>query len=110
MEECVFCKIANKEEPLEKIIFEDKDFLVFPSKYPASETHLLIIPKKHIQSMAHVNEGDGEILGRMLLLSRKIAEQEKIIDYKLVFNVGKYLHVPHLHLHIVAGNLENDRV
>ena len=60
--------------------------------------------------MADVTETDADILGRLLVLSRKIAEQEQIKDYKLVFNVGKYLHVPHLHLHLVAGSLENDRV
>ncbi|MEK7651907.1 MAG: HIT domain-containing protein [Patescibacteria group bacterium] len=110
MEECVFCKIVNKEEPTERIIFEDQDFLVFPSKFPSAETHLLLIPKKHILSMAHVSQEDADTLGRLLVLSREIAELESIKDYKLVFNIGKYLHVSHLHLHLVAGNLENDRV
>ncbi len=110
MSECVFCKIINKEESTERIVFEDQDFLVFPSKFRSAETHLLLIPKKHILSMADVTETDADILGRLLVLSKKIAEKEHIKDYKLVFNVGKYLHVPHLHLHLVAGSLENDRV
>lgn len=107
MEDCIFCKIVNKEEPA-KIIYEDEEFMVFPSKFPAAETHILVIPKKHIHSITQATDADAPMIGRMMILAQKIAKDQGIEHFKLAFNAGKYVSVPHLHVHLVAGDLEPD--
>lgn len=102
MDNCVFCKIINKEISVEPI-YEDQDFLVIPDKFPKAPVHILVIPKKHIQSIAHMQEEDSVLIGRLIFLAKNIAEQRSIEDYKLIFNVGKYVEVPHIHLHLIAG-------
>lgn len=108
MEECVFCDIVNKkvEAPIQ---YEDEKFVVIPSKYPAADTHLLVIMKKHISTIAHAEEDDQEDLGAMLLLAAKVAREQNLPDYKLVINSGKYPQIHHLHIHVLAGdNLEDN--
>lgn len=107
MSECLFCKIINKEEPAE-IIFENENYIVFPSKYPAAEKHFLILPKKHIQSIKHAEEENEQLIGGLMLLGAEIARQQGLEDYKLLFNAGKYAQIPHLHLHLIAGDLEDN--
>ena len=106
-QDCIFCKIVNKEieSPIQ---FEDEDLIIIPSKFPAAETHFLVIPKKHIQSVAHVATEDQEVLGKIMLTASTFAEKQGIKDYKLIFNVGKYAQIPHLHLHLIAGNLQDN--
>ena len=71
--ECVFCKIVKKELPSD-ILYEDERFLVFKDINPKAPIHVLIIPKKHIPSLAEVEEADKEIIGEMFLLAKKIAK------------------------------------
>ena len=107
MEGCIFCDIANHkiEAPIK---YEDDLFVIIPSKYPAAETHYLVIPKEHIQSIVHIDEKHDALLGKMMVLASKFAKDQGIKDYKLIFNAGKYAQVPHLHLHILAGDLEDN--
>jgi len=104
--ECVFCKIVKKELPSD-ILYEDERFLVFKDINPKAPIHVLIIPKKHIPSLAEVEEADKEIIGEMFLLAKKIAKEQGIADrgYRLIFNVGKEAGqtIPHLHLHLMGG-------
>jgi histidine triad (HIT) family protein len=109
MEDCIFCKIASKEEQA-PIIYEDETFVIIPSKYPAADTHLLFIPKRHVQSIAHVNPEDTDMIGKIMMLASQTAERQEIKDYKLVFNAGKYAQIPHLHLHLISGNLGDDHL
>ena len=104
MENCLFCNIVNKviEAP---VIYEDDTFIVIPDKFPKAEIHILIFPKKHIASIGHVGQPERDILGDMLLLAKKVAEDKALTDYKLIFNVGKYAEVPHLHLHLISGGI-----
>ena len=104
MENCLFCEIANKviETP---IIYEDDDFVVIPDKFPKAEIHILILPKKHIASISHAEPSERDTLGNMLLLAKKVAEDKGIIDYKLIFNAGRYAEIPHLHLHLISGGI-----
>ena len=103
MPDCIFCKIINKEIPTDRAsIFEDADFLVIFDKFPKAETHILLMPKKHIHSIGETSEADQEILGRLLVLAAKIAREKGIVDFKLVFNNGKYAEILHLHVHLVA--------
>ena len=65
-----------------------------------------MIPKKPIPSISKTAKADKEILGGLLLLANTFAKKHKIKDYKLVFNCGKHFHIPHLHLHFLAGNMD----
>ena len=100
----LFQKIIDKKEPA-KILYEDGSYMIIDNKYPKAPIHWLIIPKKHIASISSAREADKEILGGLLLLAKKFDRKKKIKDYKLVFNCGKHQHIPHLHLHFLAGKL-----
>ncbi|GAC1413520.1 MAG: histidine triad nucleotide-binding protein [Candidatus Doudnabacteria bacterium] len=105
MEGCLFCEIINSPDRL--VVFENDQAVVLPSKYPAAETHLLIIPKKHIKSVIEMAGSDALLVGELIALASKTAKEKEITDYKLIFNAGKYAQIPHLHLHLLAGNLED---
>ena len=103
---CLFCQIVNKEMPAD-IIYEDEKFVVFKDIKPKAPVHLLILPKKHIPSVQHLEIEDKELIGELFLLAKKIAQEKGIAEkgYKLVFNVGKGggQIIEHLHLHLIAG-------
>ncbi len=103
----IFQKIIDKEEPAE-FIYEDNDLIVIKSKFPAASTHWLIIPKKLIVSITEANNEDAEIIGKLNLTAAKLAIEKSISDFKLIFNAGNFLRVPHLHLHLLAGPEVND--
>jgi len=104
--DCLFCKIINREIPSE-IVYEDEKFFVFKDINPIAPVHILIIPKKHIHSINHLEVEDKELIGELFLTAKKIAKDLKIIEsgYRLVFNVGKEAGqtVDHLHLHLIGG-------
>ena len=101
----LFQKIIDREEPA-KILYEDKNYIIINNKYPKTPIHYLIIPKKPIHSIPKTTKADEKILGGLLLLANTFAKKQKIKDYKLVFNCGRHLHVPHLHIHFLAGNID----
>jgi len=103
---CVFCKIANKEIPTE-FLYEDDLVAAFRDANPIAPVHALVIPKKHIKSIADISEKDEALMGRMILAAKKIAEDLKISEkgYKLLFRVGRHggQEVGHIHLHLIGG-------
>ncbi len=101
--DCIFCKIAQKQTPT-KIVYEDEEFVVFHDIRPKAPLHLLLVPKKHILSLQEAQEGDAELLGKLLLRAQKVARQEQVKGYKLAMNVGKEggQEVDHIHLHLLA--------
>lgn len=103
---CIFCKIANKEIPTEAI-FEDEKIIAFKDLHPIAPVHVLIIPKKHIESVNDLVAEDQEVMGRMILAAKKIAQDLSISEkgYKLLIRVGAWggQEVPHLHLHLIGG-------
>ena len=103
MEDCLFCKIVRKEIPA-NIALEDEKFLVFHDIQPKAPLHLLIIPKKHIQSIDHVEVQDKELMGELILTSQKVARQHNLKGYRLQINVGREggQVVDHIHLHLLA--------
>jgi len=107
MEECIFCKIIKKEAPAD-IVYEDKDLVVFKDIHPKAPIHLLIVPKKHIESVKELSEDDKELVGKMILVSKKLIKvfPEAEEGYRLVFNVGRGggQIIEHLHLHFLAGH------
>ena len=87
---CLFCKIVNKEIPT-SIIYEDSDMLAFKDIKPIAPVHILIIPKRHIETINELNDKDIELAGKMILAARDIARKLGIAEdgYKLLFRVGK---------------------
>lgn len=103
---CLFCQIVNKQRHAD-VIYEDRNFVVFKNIRPVAPVHLLIIPKRHIPSVQHLQAKDRELIGELFLLAAKLAKKQgrDKKGYKLVFNVGKGggQMVKHLHLHFLAG-------
>lgn len=102
----VFKKIINKEIPA-KILYEDDVCIAFHDANPQAPTHILVVPKKEIRSMAEVTTQDKEILGHLLVKCSEIAAQIGVADkgYRLVINTNSWggQAVYHLHIHILAG-------
>lgn len=104
MSDCIFCKISQNEISSESV-YEDHDIKVFKDLHPKSPVHLLIIPKEHIQSVAHLEENHSTIISKLIYTAKKVAEEQGLAGYKLIFNVGKEggQVVDHLHLHLMGG-------
>lgn len=103
--DCLFCNIANKQKPAE-IVYEDDKFVAFKDIKPKARVHLLIVPRKHIESIDHVEIQDKELMGELLLTAQKIAREQKLEGYRLQFNVGRKggQIIDHLHLHLLSGD------
>ncbi|MBI5306203.1 histidine triad nucleotide-binding protein [Candidatus Wolfebacteria bacterium] len=106
--DCIFCKIIRKEISSE-IAYEDNDIVVFKDVKPSAPIHYLFVPKKHIQSIIHLEENHKAIISKMIFAAKKIAEQKGLKGYKLVFNVGREggQIIDHLHLHLLGGWIKN---
>lgn len=106
MENCIFCKIINKEIP-SNIVYEDDEILAFEDIHPLAPVHTLVIPKKHIASLKEINEENAEIISKIYLVINKIAEMKNIKEkgYRVVVNCGEEggQEVQHLHFHILGG-------
>jgi histidine triad (HIT) family protein len=103
--DCIFCKIANKEVAAE-IVYEDGEVAAFPDIHPKAPVHMLIIPKQHITSLQEVTEHDTELMGKLLVTAKKVAENKQLQGYKLQVNVGKQggQEIDHIHVHLLGGN------
>lgn len=103
---CIFCKIIKKEIPA-TVVFEDEDVLAFNDLRPLAPVHVLIIPKKHIESINDLKETDKHLVGHMILTAKKLASDFDFSGkgYKLLFRVGQWggQEVPHIHLHLIGG-------
>jgi histidine triad (HIT) family protein len=104
--DCVFCKIAKKTAPAE-IVYEDEKIMAFKDIAPKAPVHILIIPKKHIMTVDHIELHDKELIGEMFLAAKNVARKVGVVDrgYRLIFNVGRDAGqtVDHLHLHLLGG-------
>ena len=113
MEKCVFCDIVSGKIPGD-IIYQDKDFLAFRDIHPMAPVHIVIIPKAHISSLGEVDERQEGLIGRLILLAKKLAEKEGIAEkgYRLAINCGSEggQVVPHLHLHLLGGRKLADQL
>jgi histidine triad (HIT) family protein len=105
MSDCLFCKIAAGEIPA-KMAYEDDDLIAFHDISPQAPVHLLVVPRRHIASLDEAGEGDGALLGKILLTSRRLARELKIESgYRVVNNCGAPAgqSVFHIHFHILGG-------
>lgn len=99
---CIFCKIANKEIP-SSLIFENDNIVAFNDLNPQAPVHILVIPKKHYPSLNEVD--DVNLLGELMSAIREITKKLGIKEYRTVLNTGKVAgqEVFHIHFHILAG-------
>lgn len=105
MTQCIFCRIARGEIPAKKV-YEDDDILAFNDIQPQRPVHVLVIPKKHIISLADARPDDIPVLGKMLAKANEIAvAQGSPNGFRAIINTGEIGHqeVAHLHMHIVGG-------
>jgi histidine triad (HIT) family protein len=106
MPDTIFGKIARGEIPAD-ILYEDDDVLAFRDVSPQAPTHVLVIPRKPIATLNDLTPGDAELIGKLFLAARRVAEQEGIAEsgYRTVINcnAGAGQSVFHLHLHVLGG-------
>ena len=106
MEECIFCKIINKEIPA-SIVYEDERMIAFSDINPQAPVHILLIPKEHFPSLNEIPEDKKDILSHILLKAREIAREREIGDrgYRIVLNTARESgqEVLHIHFHLLGG-------
>ncbi|HHY09593.1 MAG TPA: histidine triad nucleotide-binding protein [Firmicutes bacterium] len=103
--DCLFCRIAAKEMSTE-LLLETENIVAFRDINPVAPTHILIIPKKHIPSLAHLDKTDQSIMGELALAASDLARREGLDDgYRLVANTGTHggQTISHLHFHLLGG-------
>lgn len=105
MSETIFSKIINREIDAD-IVFEDEQCLAFRDVNPQAPLHVLVVPKKPIDMLAHAADDDSELLGHLMLVARGVARDEGYGEaFRLVLNTGEAAGqtVFHMHLHVLAG-------
>ena len=104
MSDCIFCKIANKEINSETV-YENKNVVAFKDLNPKAKIHILIVPKKHYETILDLDE--KEIMEDMLTAVKEIAKEYKIEEdgFRLINNCKEYggQEVMHLHIHMLGG-------
>ena len=107
-ENCVFCQIVAGKATGD-IVYHDELVSVFPDQRPAAPVHLLIVPNRHITSLNRISEEDETLLGHLLIVARRLAEQYNISQngYRFVINTGADAGqtVFHLHAHLMGGQV-----
>jgi len=101
---CVFCKIAKKEI-VSEIALESGGVIAFKDIRPSAPVHYLVVPKEHIESIAHLQKNHSEMISKVIFTAKELAAQLGLKGYKLVFNVGREggQAIDHLHLHLLGG-------
>ena len=103
---CLFCKIIKREIPA-AIVFEDDQMIAFSDINPQAPTHVLIVPKRHIETLTDLTEGDDEIVGALVRRAAAIAAERGFAakGYRTVFNTNRDAGqtVFHIHLHLLGG-------
>jgi len=105
VQDCVFCKIVRGEIPSKKV-YEDEDILAFHDIQPVAPVHFMVIPKRHIASLAEATADDAMVLGRILTLTGRLAkEQGSPEGYRTIVNTGRIgrQDVMHVHVHVLGG-------
>ena len=105
MQDCVFCKIVRGEIPAQKV-YEDDEILGFQDIHPLAPTHFMLIPKRHIASLAEATMDDAGVLGRIMALTGRLArEQGSPEGYRTIVNTGRVgrQDVMHVHVHVIGG-------
>ena len=111
-DDCVFCKILKGQEPCEKV-YEDSFCFAFRDINPQAPTHILVVPRAHIGSVAELDRESADLVGHTFAAISKIARSEGIAEggFRIVSNCGPDAGqtVPHLHFHVLAGKKMADQ-
>ncbi|HYH82514.1 MAG TPA: histidine triad nucleotide-binding protein [Longimicrobium sp.] len=106
MDNCIFCKIIRGEIPSPRVA-EGDDWIAIRDINPAAPVHVLVIPRRHVESVDALGDGDGALAGTLLLAVRDVARQEGVAasGYRTVVNTGAEggQTVAHLHVHVIGG-------
>ena len=106
MDDCIFCKIINKEIPA-SIVYEDERMIAFDDINPQAPVHVLLIPKEHYPSLNEIPEDKKDVLSHLLLKAREIAREKEIGErgYRIVLNTARESgqDVLHIHFHLLGG-------
>ena len=103
--DCVFCKIVQGKIPSRKV-YEDDEMLAFHDINPLAPVHFMIIPKKHVDSLAAVTDEHAPVLGKMMAKAGRLAREQGASDgFRTIVNTGRIgrQDVYHLHIHIIGG-------
>ena len=102
--DCLFCNIVAGTLPSETL-YEDSNVRAFRDVHPKAPVHILIVPKKHIASVADLTHDDAALVGELVISAKSVAAREGLPGYKLVVNVGRDggQVIDHLHLHLLGG-------
>ncbi|NTV95494.1 MAG: histidine triad nucleotide-binding protein [Thiobacillus sp.] len=106
MSDCIFCKIAAGQIPSRKV-YEDDDVLAFHDIHPVAPVHFMLIPKRHVDSLAECDDSHRDVLAKIMLLAPKLAREQGLADgFRTVINTGRGggQEVFHLHVHVIGGN------
>jgi histidine triad (HIT) family protein len=102
----IFSKIINGEAPA-NIVYRDELVTAFRDINPAAPVHILVVPNREIPTIDDLSEKDEVLAGRLLLVARKIARQERIAEagYRIIINCRQHggQEIDHLHLHLLGG-------
>jgi len=105
MSDCLFCRIVAGEIPAD-VVHDGDDFVAFRDIAPKAPVHVLVIPKKHIVSLAEADAGDAGLLGRLLAATSEVARKLGVGEaFRVAVNsgAGAGQSVFHLHLHVLGG-------
>ena len=106
MSDCIFCRIVARQTPAD-IEYEDDSVLAFKDLYPKAPVHILIIPKRHISSIAALAPDDADVIGRCFIAARALGEAKGFAEkgYRISVNTGPEggQVVYHVHFHFTAG-------
>ena len=104
--DCIFCRIISGDIPSD-ILYQDEQVVAFRDINPKAPVHLLLVPRKHIESVAELSEDEASIMGHLVTVANRLAREAGISEkgYRLVVNSGPEggQEVPHLHLHLLGG-------
>ena len=106
MQECLFCRILQKEIP-STMVFEDSETAVFRDINPQAPIHLLVVPKRHLSSLDDCTTDDEALLGHVLSVARDVAQRQglRATGYRIILNTGEGAGqtVFHIHFHLLGG-------
>lgn len=113
MEDCIFCKIINREIP-SKIVYEDDKIIAFNDVNPAVPIHILVVPKKHIPTLLDIPEDENELISYIYQTINKIAKEQGFAEkgFRVIANCGEDSgqEVQHIHFHVLAGKKLGDKI
>jgi histidine triad (HIT) family protein len=108
MDNCIFCKIIERQQPA-KIVYEDDQVVAIEDIRPQAPVHLLVMPRKHLPSLKEAGNSDGPLLGRLFTVAAQLARERQLETkgYRTVINNGPWAGqtVDHLHVHMLGGRV-----